>query len=179
MFISGQIEVCAIPFQSLLLGQPSSTRESRVRYYFFISEVVLSVDLARDGSGMHVSLKQWDWVTTGTNLTHGGDSADELSALSVILAIKDQHPLGKCGCPFSAFENGVLIIFLVTLSHYLRLHTLESSLSIASLEIEFTKVKILSPAIAPCLPAFSAVEPLPNSKALLPKEEALTRVPLP
>ena len=103
-----------------------------------------------------------------------GISADKLSALSVILAIKDEHPLGKCGCPFSAFENGVLIIFLITLSHYLRLHTLESSLSIASLEIESTKVNTSSPAIARCLPAFSAVESLPGLKALLPKEDALT-----
>ena len=70
-------------------------------------------------------------------------------------------------------------MFLITLSYYLRLYTLESFLSITSLEIESTKVNILSPAIARCLPAFSAVEPLPNLKALLAKEEALTQVPLP
>ena len=108
-------------------------------------------------------------------------SAHGLSALSARLATKYQHPLWASVAILSepVSENDVLIMFLIHLSHYLRLHALKSFLSIASLEIESTKVNITSPAIARCLPAFSAVEPLPNLKALLPKEEALTQVLLP
>ena len=84
-------------------------RRSRVRSCFLILEVMLVVDVRfmsdlgidlgqrvemnRDISTVHFSLKQGDWVTTGTVLFQGltkhmlvGISADGLNALRVILA---------------------------------------------------------------------------------------------
>ena len=85
--ISAQVDVCALPFQFPLLGQPSSMRKSRVRSYVLISDVVLlvdvrlisllgvdlglKVDLDRDTSRVHVFLKQGDWVTAEAVLFQG------------------------------------------------------------------------------------------------------------